>query len=1147
MPEDTFLRAIVTQAWQIAVLTIIVALLVRFFAAKTPQIACWLWLIVIVKCVTPPLWGHSLGLFSQVQTVVANGDVSTIETDAPAAEVGITARFAPGSSADDLDMYPVEPEDVAFSFEPEFQTNEFETITDNDRAGLLDVWAFTTWLLIAGMIVSMLWLSWKFACCLRRIHAHRVTEFDDEIESVVATLAKELRLRRVPRVIISDVRFGPAVLGIFRHLIVLPKCLIADEGCRDPKTLRPILAHELLHIRRGDLWTGTLQAVVQCLWWFHPAVWIVNRLLSRETERSCDEQVVAELDCSPMDYARSLLAVIECKHRLKPIPVFPGMKPVEITSQRMERIMSLTQGSRTRMPWWSVVAIVLFAAVVLPGAVVGQQVNELATVEGEQDAEVTHLSERTLDSDFEEVYPQNEDGDGNMPSGPSGFGMLDVITLADLSAVGPGEIAELLKSARANGFSATTFVASVNGQPVLVDDVLAPLRYSIESDTAISSEQKSLVLEAQLKARLDNYIDEEIVLQEIEEAISEDRIALVEEALEEPFLKEIARYMEIHHLTSNEGLEESLIEQGASLGLIRKRFFRAKKVAGYFSTLHEPSLERGERRRVCQKVLDDLRAKATIFTIFDRPSEKESGDEPKLRFAEGREDELLTAAEQVETASESEQKSGSAMGSKGLDLLEASQNSAPALPVVNKEMFGVGVNSDAGVSGDLTQKVGAIGASLDSSVELMNSKPPYNAKVAVSRAWLRSGAGNPFYATSILGKGSVVRIERYESNGYCMVKPTKKCFSWVSTRYVRKTESGKGVVVNSQPVVFVGSSLKATANVWQVRLKAGDAVKILGNQQVHTINGAMSAYRIEPPDGEYRWIRASALVPTDEGACVVDPEERFELQVYRVADLVVPIRENVGPVRVGSALMMASKEKPQPLRADDNSMDELILNGNAADFTGLIELIRTTVEPDSWTDEGGRIVPNVKTLSLVIRQKPEVHDKVVDLVQQLRSLQGRTVSTEFRILRFDTPKQMDWLHTNLKFHKTPKSYPWLLLPRSKSTKILTDAKENSTEISAPRITTLGGQAASLQVTGTIETSLLRLKATRLSGDQLIELEYGVSVAQSQNDQLQIVRRIVGNEQTMILDVTDMFSEEERSGIRVVAAITSSIVSEVDYP
>ena len=66
-----------TQTWQIAVLAIIVAVFARFAAKNRPHLAHVMWVLVLIKCVTPPLWSHSFGVFSQLQALV--GD----EVDAP--------------------------------------------------------------------------------------------------------------------------------------------------------------------------------------------------------------------------------------------------------------------------------------------------------------------------------------------------------------------------------------------------------------------------------------------------------------------------------------------------------------------------------------------------------------------------------------------------------------------------------------------------------------------------------------------------------------------------------------------------------------------------------------------------------------------------------------------------------------------------------------------------------------------------------------------------------------------------------------------------------------------------------------------------------------------------------------------------------
>ena len=71
-----------------------------------------------------------------------------------------------------------------------------------------------------------------------------------------------------------------------------------------------------------------------------------------------------------------------------------------------------------------------------------------------------------------------------------------------------------------------------------------------------------------------------------------------------------------------------------------------------------------------------------------------------------------------------------------------------------------------------------------------------------------------------------------------------------------------------------------------------------------------------------------------------------------------------------------------------------------ADFDTLIELIRTTIAPDSWDEFGGAgaIEPFPINLSLVISQTQEVHEQIADLLDQLRVLQDLQVTIEVRFI-----------------------------------------------------------------------------------------------------------------------------------------------------
>ncbi len=73
-----------------------------------------------------------------------------------------------------------------------------------------------------------------------------------------------------------------------------------------------------------------------------------------------------------------------------------------------------------------------------------------------------------------------------------------------------------------------------------------------------------------------------------------------------------------------------------------------------------------------------------------------------------------------------------------------------------------------------------------------------------------------------------------------------------------------------------------------------------------------------------------------------------------------------------------------------------------ADFDSLIDLIVSTVEHDTWMENGtgqGEIQPFPTNLSLVISQTQRVHEQIADLLEQLRRLQDLQVTIEVRFIR----------------------------------------------------------------------------------------------------------------------------------------------------
>ncbi|HEU4779887.1 MAG TPA: M56 family metallopeptidase [Steroidobacteraceae bacterium] len=107
---------------------------------------------------------------------------------------------------------------------------------------------------------------------------------------------------------ITDAEIEPAVARVFHPVVLLPAALL--ERLSRPE-IDAVLAHEHEHIARHDNLKDSIHRVVETLFWFHPAVWWIGRLMIEERERACDEAVLAS-GHDGGEYASGILAV--CRH-----------------------------------------------------------------------------------------------------------------------------------------------------------------------------------------------------------------------------------------------------------------------------------------------------------------------------------------------------------------------------------------------------------------------------------------------------------------------------------------------------------------------------------------------------------------------------------------------------------------------------------------------------------------------------------------------------------------------------------------------------------------------------------------------------------------------------------------------------------------
>jgi beta-lactamase regulating signal transducer with metallopeptidase domain len=102
----------------------------------------------------------------------------------------------------------------------------------------------------------------------------------------------------------ADPAIGPALVGVFRPRLVLPRDF---ETRFDAQERALILAHEEVHRLSGHTVVNAVVEVARCANWFNPLVHLAAHRLRTDQELACDATVIAARPSERRAYAQALL------------------------------------------------------------------------------------------------------------------------------------------------------------------------------------------------------------------------------------------------------------------------------------------------------------------------------------------------------------------------------------------------------------------------------------------------------------------------------------------------------------------------------------------------------------------------------------------------------------------------------------------------------------------------------------------------------------------------------------------------------------------------------------------------------------------------------------------------------------------------
>lgn len=162
---------------------------------------------------------------------------------------------------------------------------------------------------LAGAVLFLLWQAASYLYFARQVRRWSRPAKDSRVLELAEQLQRETGLRKPMPVLICPKAPGPMVMGLFS-----PRLLLVSETY-ETRALYFILKHEMVHVRRGDIWYKMLLLLANALHWFNPLVWWMSHQAGRDVEIACDDEVIRGMDRESRGYYGStILEVVRKRH-----------------------------------------------------------------------------------------------------------------------------------------------------------------------------------------------------------------------------------------------------------------------------------------------------------------------------------------------------------------------------------------------------------------------------------------------------------------------------------------------------------------------------------------------------------------------------------------------------------------------------------------------------------------------------------------------------------------------------------------------------------------------------------------------------------------------------------------------------------------
>ncbi|MBN2180741.1 MAG: M56 family metallopeptidase [Sedimentisphaerales bacterium] len=334
---------LLSQSWQIIVLVVAVAAVSWLLRNRSAHVRYLLWLVVLAKCLVPPLVTVPLAILPQESI---QEPVLTPLTEALISAAEIVNTNEVESPAQNTTSSQVSSRLI---------------ISERETRLTIRQWLVIAW--IAGVCIFALIVvikALRTELWLKKRRKPLPSVLQDQIDDIFS----RLNIKASPNLWLVDGIGQPFVWGLLRGDIYLPFDFVIVN---DTEQRRGIISHELSHITRFDAAVNVVQLIAQAIYWFHPFVWWANQRIRAEREKCCDEMVVAGLGTQAKDYSKAIVEIlISEQQQNQPIPSLAVAGPVKNIEERIKTMLRPGKKFYKRPSLIAATTVLLLALMTVP-------------------------------------------------------------------------------------------------------------------------------------------------------------------------------------------------------------------------------------------------------------------------------------------------------------------------------------------------------------------------------------------------------------------------------------------------------------------------------------------------------------------------------------------------------------------------------------------------------------------------------------------------------------------------------------------------------------------------------------------------------------------------------------------------------------